>query len=96
MCPYSIWAALRGILIIGAVVTFVALVCLKIRLGDSVDYIAFYALLGCLAIGSGFIALQSVSAFCVVQPVAIGHTFFVLLMKPRLNTCFPTLMENLF
>ena len=90
-----------GILVVGAVVTSVALVCLKIKLGDRVGSIAFYALLGCLATGGGLIALQSVSAFCAVQPVAVGHTIFgfvpplfALLLQPQLSGSFHALMTD--
>ena len=90
-----------GILVVGAVVAAVALVCLKIKLGDRVGSVAFYTLVACLAVGGGFIALQAVSAFCALQPVAIGHTvlgfvppLFTVLLQPQMDATFHALMSD--
>lgn len=76
-----------AILIVGAIILCAALLCLKIKLGDRLDKLVFYALVLCLASGGGFIALQGAPAFCFLQPVAIGHT--VLGFVPPLMALVP-------
>ena len=76
-----------AILIVGTILLGAALVCLKIKLGGRLTNFVFYALVLCLASGGGLIALQSVSTFCFLQPVALGHT--ILGFVPPLMALLP-------